>query len=438
LWWQKEGRRDTWLYPNKRNLERYKIKEDKIFKWLKSEGYELYKDIEDGKEQTKIKFDMENEEKTSIDYIRKLRYQTIPFPELFIISNWKEVNTKLIGGEDNFKQEFEVRFMTGDKSLFDDVQMEKLSKSKFEFKNIRIPYFDKKLNVNYEGLTWIDDPNIFNIRNAKDYYITAGIDFSEGLGKDYTVMTIFKIKLKDFKTIKKHRHTFTSIYEYFQIEEIGQFRSNLLSIKEFSQIFYLVCFELFDPEKVKVLFEYNVFGGEFLAHLPNIFEMENNYSNSIFARTKHNAESKVSKIGIKVNQNKKTLIKNYQNAFKKQSILVHNHNTIKEMETFTRHDTPSGDYTYRSESGNDDSVMSVVHVCNLLDNISFRNLVDLYIQNELTEKERMFIEGVVIEENEILANSYNSIVGSRRKLQNNFRTTPNNFKNIPINNFNRY
>jgi hypothetical protein len=36
------------------------------------------------------------------------------------------------------------------------------------------------------------------------------------------------------------------------------------------------------------------------------------------------------------------------------NIVVHNATIIKEMETFTIHDSPSGDYTYKSESGNDD------------------------------------------------------------------------------------
>jgi hypothetical protein len=437
LWWQKEGRRDTWLFPIKKVFEKYKIKPDSVYKWLKEKKFEVYKDKEDNKMCIKIKFNIEKEELTNIDFIRTLRFQTIPFPELFHITNWKEEQIKLIGGENNFKQEFEVRFMTGDKSLFNDVQMEKLAKSRKEFKNIIIPYFNKRLKTSYEKLTWVNDLNIFDIRKSKDYYIVGGIDFSEGLGKDYTVMSLFKIKLKPREVINKLRNKFSSIYDFFQIEQIGQFRSNVHSIKEFSSIFYIVCFELFDPEKVKMNFEYNNFGGEFLSHLPHVFEGDNEYSNSVFVRTKHTKDAKITKLGVRVNQNKKTFIKNYQEAFKLQNIIVHNKNIIKEMETFTRHDTPSGDYTYRSEAGgNDDCVMSIINTCTIFDNISYRNMIETFLNEELSEEDKKFIENIAMEDDQSVAHSYDSIIGTRRKLKNQKEFFKNIQKNKEINNSN--
>jgi Terminase large subunit, T4likevirus-type, N-terminal len=419
LWWQKEGRRDIWLFPIKKVFEKYKLKPEAVYKWIQDNNYKTYNGKEDGKICKKIKFEMDREEITNIDFIRALRYNTIPFPELFKITNWKEEQIKLIEGEDNFKQEFEVKFMTGDKSLFDDVQMEKLSKSKLDFKHIKIPFFDKKLKTSYEQLTFINDPRIFDIRKAKDYFIVGGIDFSEGLGKDFTVMTLYKLKLKSRNLIKKSRHKFNSIYDFFQIEQIGQFRSNVHSIKEFAHIFYVTCFDLFDPEKVKLNFEYNNFGGEFLAHLPNVFEGENQYSNSIFARTKHTKDAKISKLGVKINQNKKTFIKNYQDSFKFQNIIVHNKFIIKEMETFTRHDTPSGDYTYRSESGgNDDCVMSVINACTIFNNIAYKDLIEVYLNDVLTQEEKNFIEGIVIDDDQSISHSYNMVIGTRKKLNN--------------------
>jgi hypothetical protein len=416
LWWQVKGRRDIWIYPMQKVLDKYKIKEKEIKDWLKSMEYEIRMEREDTKNYIKVKFDLEDEEKTSIEHIRTLRFRKLPITELCMITNWKEEQTKIIKGEENFKQEFDVKFITGDKSLFNDVDMERLNRNSREFKNFRIPILDKKLKLNYEGLKFIDDPRIFDLKRAKDYFIVAGIDFSEGLGIDSTVMTLYKIRLKNKKLIQKNRHKYKNFYEYFQIEQIGTFKSSHYSVKEFSELFYLLFFEIFDPEKCKVTFEYNQFGGEFLAHLPQVQNSMNDYAQFIFARFKHSKDAKNSKIGMKVNTNKNLLVRDYQSAIKNYSVIVHDSRVVKEMEIFTRQETNAGNYTYRAESGHDDCVMSVIHTCQLLENIGYKDLVEIYMNEYLPKNEIDFINNIVSQSDETISESYNNIIGSRKKV----------------------
>jgi hypothetical protein len=178
----------------------------------------------------------------------------------------------------------------------------------------------------------------------------------------------------------------------------------------------MICFELFDPDKVKISFEYNNFGGEFLAHLPNVFDGENDYHNSIFLKYKHSKDAKKAKMGVRLNQNKKSLIKNYQDMIKFNNIIIHSKNAITEIETFTRHDTPSGDFTYKSEGGNDDCVMSLVNISTVFNNRGFKNLLEIYLNESLSEQDRNFVEGIIKTDNQSVINSFNSIVGQRKKL----------------------
>lgn len=438
LWWQVKGRRDTWVKPIDKICKKYKVNPKNIIKWLKSLGYKIYEKEEDGVLYYKIKFDIDNEEKTSIHSIRNLRYNTIPITEICKITNWKEVQTKLINGEENFKQEFEVKFITGDKSLFNDIDMERLKRSQKEFKHFKIPQIEKRFKISYENLKFINDQKVFDLNKAKDYYIAGGIDFSEGLGGDYTVLSLYKIKMKSKKEIQKNRNKFESIYDFFQLEQIGTFRSNHYSVEEFSTLFYILAFDVFDPEKVKFNFEYNIFGGEFLAYLPNVFDGINNFSTFVFARFKHSKESTKTKLGHKVNTNKNSLVKDYQTAIKKQNIIIHDPKIIGEMELFTRHNTPSGNYTYKAESGNDDTVMSVIHSVALLNNNSYKNLIQQYIEMKLSEEDKNFIYGIIIKEDDSLINSYQSIIGNRKKIIKNPNKIkdPSKMYNLPIKNKN--
>ena len=88
---------------------------------------------------------------------------------------------------------------------------------------------------------------------------------AEGLAKDYTVLNIFRLVLRDRDEIDKANYE--TIYDLFKLEQIGLYRNNVYSIREFAHIFYMVAFELFDAEKVKIVLEYNTYGSEFLAHL---------------------------------------------------------------------------------------------------------------------------------------------------------------------------
>ena len=116
-WWEIEGRRDTKLIFNETKFNKYQnqlpqLTKKYILDKLKVEyNYHIYETIEDVEKVYNIKFDI-NIENTTIHYIRDIRIDTIPLTELFLVTNWEEDQTKLIGGPDAFKQEFDLQFVT--------------------------------------------------------------------------------------------------------------------------------------------------------------------------------------------------------------------------------------------------------------------------------------------------------------------------------------
>jgi len=401
-WWAIKGRRDTKLIPLKNKLKKYEIEFEDVITFLKDLNYEFYQKKENNIIYNKIKWYEEFEE-THIEQIRKTIYikdenTHIPLIELCTVVNWQEEQTTLIGGKDNFSQEFDLQFITGNKLLLDNIQLEKLISSQVEFKHHSIPSFDKKLVFSYENLKFIDDPSLFEIDKVKGYHIIAGVDLSEGLGQDYSVINIFRLIPKDKDTITRFRHTYQNIYDFFKLEQIGIFRSNVHSTGELAQIFYMIFFELFDPEKVKVAVEYNTYGASLLTHLPNIFNGINNYSNSIFFRYKHKAEDKIPKIGLRITggtegkNSKKLLIKEFQIAIRKGNLIIHEGISVSELGVFSKKETPGGDTTYQSETGNDDTVMSIVQVSSIFNLPAYKDYVDTYIQHVLDNDYRNILD----------------------------------------------
>jgi len=358
LWNQVPGREDTKIKMMDVKLKKFNMSKSHILREIR-EKYDItfYKKHVGEDVYDCVEYDVTNE-KTYIDNIRKIRINGIPLPELAIVSNWKEEETKLLLSPDKFDQEYGLHFVTGDKILFNKEQIDLLKSNQISFDYTKIQSFER-FKFPYDNLKFVKDNNLFNLARAKEYYNVISIDLSEGLAKDFSVINIFRLVLRDKNEIEKYQYD--NMYDLFKLEQIGLFRNNLYSIRELAHILYLIVFELLDPEKTKIVLEYNTYGAELLAHLPNVFDGKNNYSNSVFLRYKHNKEDAAGKIGLKLSKDKHLIIdKEFQQSVRNKKMIIHSEINIKEITTFSKHETTSGIITYKAESGNDDVVMTTI------------------------------------------------------------------------------
>jgi hypothetical protein len=415
-WWQLKGRRDVKIFPNTAMLDKYNLKEKDIKKFLVENGYEIYDKIENGREGIFIKHKPEDDT-TDIENIRNLRLGTIPIGELGSVTNWSEQQMKIIGGEDNFKQEYDLHFLSGGKMLFDSVTIEKMAEEQFEFGYLDIPVLTQRLKFPYNGLSFIKNkPHLFNLNDCKNYHIFISVDLAEGLGSDYSIINIFRLLPKTKDELKFYKSRITDSYDHFKIEQIGIFKSNVYSVKEVAHILYTLAFELFNDDRVRIALERNTYGDELLAHIPHVFNDNNNYSNHVFLRYKHRVEEKHTKMGIKITHNKKLLVKDYQANTKKGNIVVHDQYTITEISTFTKHETPSGDVTYKAESGHDDAIMSCIVLSSVFGMIAYKDAVDSLISALGSDLTTDISESMTEYENE--KGDITSIVGGYKKIYN--------------------
>jgi len=409
-WHQVPGRFVTYLRLNTHKLYDHGITKEDVF--------ELYKEKWNNKTKIEMSWNSDlqkdiiqvyNNENCSDEEVKSLSIEDnrgfeVSIRSLAEVTTWKEEAIKDIGGEDAFNQEYGLRFINASKSLLNENIIDELLKNKKNYIFEEISEFDKKIKFSYSDLKFVDDDDIFIPLRRKDYKVIISVDISEGLGQDYSVINIFRINNKTKEVIDMQKNNYKSLVDFFKLEQIGIFRSNIISIKQLSEILYLICFEYFNPENVKVVLELNNYGNTLLAEMPHVFDGKNDYGSSIFVRYKHRIDATEEKVGLKVGENKNLMVKDYQDLMYSKGFGINNEDTIREITTFVKHTTTSGNTKYAADVGHDDCVMTIVNTTSIFKKIDFKEMVDEW-SNKHTDKEIMqfinqcmsnidFVEGV--------------------------------------------
>jgi hypothetical protein len=384
-WWQVPKRFSTYTRLNQKKMSELNIKKEDLLDYLKirypkNEHFLKYND-----ELKKWIITSLNTKDCTEENILQESFNGLRFLEFADVTTWKKETIKDIGGEEAFNQEYDLRFINSSRSLLSETLVDHMTKNKKSYEWEEFDEFNK-LKFSYQDLKWNQDDSIFTPLLRRNYKIIMSVDISEGLGQDYSIINIFKISEKTKELIESQKHKYKSIVDFFKLEQIGMFRSNLISVQQLSELLYLVAFEFFNPDNVKIVLEINAYGNELLAHLPNVFDGRNDYGSSIFFRFKHRADAQEEKVGLKVGENKNILVKEYQERMEDGSIEITNDTNINEITTFIKHTTNAGNVRYAADgSSNDDTVMTIVDMCAIFQKNDFKQIIEEYAEN-LTDR----------------------------------------------------
>lgn len=420
-WYEVDGRFVTYIRLDPYKLKQYELTKEDVLEKVQQEYSSKTKvfmrwdnDIE------RDVVNVFNNDVVSDEEVKRFSFlygdREINILELAEVTTWKEEAIKDIGSEDSFNQEYGLRFINGSRSLLGESIINELLKKKKEYVHIEIDKFSEKLKFNYNDLKWINDTEVFNMESIKSYKAVISVDLSEGLGQDYSIINIFKIAVKDKEDIERQKQSYTSIVDFFLLEQIGTFRNNFISIKQLSELLYMICFELFDPENIKVVLELNNYGGTLLAEIPHVFEGNNEYGSSVFFRYKHRVDATEEKIGLKLGENKNLLIKNYQDLMNKKGFSITNPDNINEITTFVKHTTSAGNIRYAADgSANDDLVMTVVNASSVFEKIQFREMCEEYMEKYVSNEMKDYINKCLENSEYIETVDYRHFLDAKRR-----------------------
>ena len=361
-WYQVPGRFVTYIRLNAHKMHEYGVTADEIHDLCKEKfgditkvfmkfNVDIQKDVINIFNNNKCTDEMVK----SLQFIDKNGYET-SILSIGELTTWKDEAVKDIGGEDAFNQEYGLRFINGSKSLLNESLIEDLLKGKRHYEFQELDEF-KKLRFSYQDLKWIADEDAYIPIRRKEYKIVMSVDISEGLGQDYSIINIFKVNEKPTELIEDQKFKYNSITDFFRLEQIAIFRNNFVSVKQLSELLYLIAFEYFNPENVRIVLELNNYGNTLLAEMPHVFDGNNQYGSSIFVRYKHRIDSNEEKVGLKVGDNKNMMVKDYQDLMQNKGIIVTNEDNIREITTFVKHVTTSGNIRYAADVGHDDCLL---------------------------------------------------------------------------------
>ena len=432
-WYQVPGRFVTYIRLNNHKLYDHGLTKEDVFELCKEKWGETKVEMGWNSDLQKDIIYVFNSENCSDDDVKSISIEDnrgfeVPVRSLSEITTWKEEAIKDIGGEDAFNQEYGLRFINASKSLLNEAIIDELLKNKKNYIFEEIQEFDKRLKFSYSDLKWVDDDDIFVPVRRKEYKIVVSVDISEGLGQDYSVVNIFKISNKTKEVIEVQKNNYKSLVDFFRLEQIGLFRSNIISIKQLSELLYLLCFEYFNPENVKVVLELNNYGNTLLAEMPHVFDGSNNYGSSIFVRYKHRIDSTEEKVGLKVGENKNILVKDYQDLMMSKGFSINNEDTIREITTFVKHTTTAGNIRYAADVGHDDTVMTIVNSTSIFSKNEFKEMIDEFSTTQLDKEFLQYIRECMNNIDFVEGVDYGQVL----RVKNNVKNT-NKFKNGLIN-----
>ena len=426
-WHQVPGRFVTYLRLNDHRLYEHGVTKEQIFSGIRETYPEDITKTHMGfnSDFQKDIISVFNNERCTDEDVKNLTFIDskgfeVPLRAIGEMTTWKEEAVKDIGGEDAFNQEYGLRFINSSKSLLNEAIIDSLLNNKKNYKFEEIFEFENKLRFSYKDLRWIDDDEIFMPINRKNEKIILSVDIAEGLGQDYSIINIFKISKKDMDTIESQRLAYKSVTDFFRLEQIGLFRSNLVSVKQLAELLYILAFEYLNPDNVKVVLELNNYGNTLLAELPHVFDGNNQYGSSIFLRYKHRADATEEKVGLKVGENKNMMVKDYQDLMISKGFSINNEETVREITTFVKHTTTAGNTRYAADVGHDDCVMTIVNATSAFVKNDFKEMVEDTLQKDISFK--IYVEDCLknLEFTETV--DYSQLLNVRRKILNRNKT----------------
>jgi len=268
---------------------------------------------------------------------------------------WKLKTIANLGSESDFNQEYGLQFFSSDQLLLSSNDLKKIDNSQTEYVNTKLDLNEDYYHINdyltfhkkYENYTMSD------FKNSPSYFIFS-IDTADGVEQDYSVINIFKTVALPIDMLIKNKNNIKKELDAISIIQIGKFRCNTLNINDFSTVCEKLIYEIFNPEKVRILLELNHKGDLIESRLAE----NENYWWGQMVHTKHTELSKNLKAGVRLGPtNKLKYCEMFRYYTSTNRIIITCYDTFLELSSFGK----SKGGTYRCQSGNDDLAMTCIN-----------------------------------------------------------------------------
>jgi hypothetical protein len=282
--------------------------------------------------------------------------------------NWKRQEIANLGSEELFNQEYGNQFLASSRLLLPGSVLEYLNRisKKYVYKEHDAFFSDPEF---YKDVTWHPDFDPASVEKGEKFVLA--VDIGDGVGRDFSIINIFKMEPQSKAMIRKVRD-WRDETGFFRLRQVGLFRSNTVSVEDLSRVLETLMFEVFESEDVKTVMEINFKGNLVFERVGR----NRNFFPETFLHTKHSISAPILKPGVKMQKdNKEIFCRELRGLVSMKKILITEERTVVELASFGINSTGS----YSSQIGNDDVAMSCVNMVSLFDTTDFYDMVeDIY------------------------------------------------------------
>lgn len=269
---------------------------------------------------------------------------------------WKQKAIANMGSIEDFNQEYGLQFFSSDQLLLNSNELKRLY-------GIRANYVNSCFMLT-EDKQWIND--YFTVhptyakRTPSDYkndpaFYIFSIDTADGVGGDFSVLNIYKAVALPVKELIKKKEAIRGEADTVSLIQVATLRSNEIDVNQFAAAVEYITYDLFNPEKVRIVLEMN-HKGEIIK---NRLQDNEEYWSSQLIHTKHTEMAVQAKPGIRLGPtNKIKYCEKFKYLVEITRIIPNDYLTIAELMSFGR----SKGGTYRGQNGNDDLAMTSVNL----------------------------------------------------------------------------
>lgn len=296
---------------------------------------------------------------------------------------WKEKMIFDCGGEDEFMRQYGNSFLSTGNTLLSPDSLAKLQRNRVKYVNKEIVEIEKNWNEEFVNLKWHPDFNVEDLKNEK-YTWVISIDLSEGGGGDNSILNFFRLQTKP-KSLIAEIDVKSDDYrksDFFQLVQVGRFKSNTIDLPTLAKLVNIMVMKVMNQDKVRIVCEYNAFGGEFVFQLQNVFGDKNEFDISTVLKFKHTIDAKATKYGLKVRpDNKPVMCIALKGYIASDSIVVTDDDTVGEFEVFSKVGS-----SWKATRDTDDLAMSVVDLTAIFDHPYFDVMMEEVMYGEGNEE----------------------------------------------------
>jgi hypothetical protein len=268
---------------------------------------------------------------------------------------WYKKELSNLGSEEAFNRQYGNEFTSSSSLLLSPGTMKHLRSNARKFEWYDFDEFDN-IHIDTKGYLGFDpDWDVEDAANSQRYYLFS-VDIAEGNGGDYSVINMFEVEPMADDDIRNFISP-GAMYDFFKLRQVGVFKSNEHPIEDFAKILYTLAVDIFNPENLKMVIEFNTYGTILLKYLSTVFPGRNDFEDEMVLRFKHRHDSKVLKPGLRLkSDNKSVFCQNFKKLIEMNKMKLADIDTIQEASLFGT--LKNGNYG--AQMGHDDIIMTAI------------------------------------------------------------------------------